>query len=72
MTDQELKDLVAGLAVKSDKMDTQRAEDRREQKERDAKLDALIAESTRKLEAVGIRLGNMGQNQGAEIGRAHV
>ena len=65
MTDQELKDLVAGLAVKSDRMDAQRAEDRREQKERDAHLDALMAESSRKLDKVAALVGNIGQNQGA-------
>ena len=76
MTDQELKDLVAGLAVKSDRVDAQMAEDRRQileanleasrvQNERWAKLDALMAESNRKLEKATALVGGMGQNQGA-------
>ena len=79
MTDQELKDLVAGLAVKSDRIDAQLAEinregveARREQKGRDAYLDALMAanaelmaESSRKLDKVAALVGNIGQNQGA-------
>ena len=65
MTDQELKDLVAGLAVKSDRMDAQMAEDNRQQTERWAKLDALMAESNRKLEKATALVGGMGQNQGA-------
>lgn len=54
MTDQELKDLVASLAVSQ--AATSKAQDR---------TDAQLAETTRKLEAIGIRVGNMGQNQGA-------
>ena len=47
MTDQELRDLVASLAIKSDR------------------LDALMAETTRKLDKAAALVGNMGQNQGA-------
>ena len=54
MTDQELKDLVASLAVKSDRIDEQQAANA-----------VMMAETTRKLEAIGIRVGNIGQNQGA-------
>ena len=45
MTDQELKDLVAGLAVKSDRMDAQMAEDRRQI------LEANLEASREKLKA---------------------
>jgi Holliday junction resolvase-like predicted endonuclease len=51
MTDQELKDLVASLAVKSDRLDEQ-------MKRNDERLTA-------KLERIGITLGNIGNNQGA-------
>jgi hypothetical protein len=34
-------------------------------KPRQDKNEALMAETTRKLEAIGIRVGNIGQNQGA-------
>ncbi len=47
MTDQELRDLVASLAEKSDR------------------LDAQMAETTRKLDKASALLGNIGQNQGA-------
>ena len=54
MTDQELKDLVASLAVKSDRLDALMAANA-----------ALMAESSRKLDKVSTLLGNIGQNQGA-------
>ena len=47
MTDQELRDLVASLAVKSDR------------------LDALMAETTCKLDKAAALVGNIDQNQGA-------
>ena len=47
MTDQELRDLVASLAIKSDR------------------LDALMAETTRKLDKAAALVGNIDQNQGA-------
>ena len=52
--DRELKDLVASLAI--GQAATSKAQDR---------TDAQLAETTRKLEAIGIRVGNIGQNQGA-------
>ena len=54
MTDQELIDLVASLAV--GQAESKKMQDRN---------DALMAETTRKLEAIGIRVGNIGRNQGA-------
>ena len=54
MTDQELKDLVASLAVKSDRLDAQLSANA-----------VQMAETTRKLDRASILLGNIGQNQGA-------
>ena len=53
MTDQELKDLVASLAVKSDRLDASQA-----------KTDAQIAETSRKLDKVGELVGTFGRNLG--------
>lgn len=52
MTDQELKDIVAGLAVKSDRLDAQLA-----------KTQAEVAETSRVISEVGRRMGSMASNQ---------
>jgi len=53
MTDQELKDLVASLAIKSDKLDTQLAE-----------TNSQLAETSRKLDKIGEMVGAFGRNLG--------
>ena len=53
MTDQELKDLVASLAIANQETDKQMKETAKQMKETD-----------RKLESIGIQLGNMSKNQG--------
>ncbi len=79
MTDQELKDLVASLAIKSTKLDEQLDKLREESlktdeqmKRTDEKLEKMFAETDEqmkrtdaKLERVGITLGNIGNNQGS-------
>ena len=67
MTDQELKDLIASLAVKSDRLDAQ-------QSKTDEKIAALVAaqaetqtevkETSRVIKEVGRRMGSMASNQG--------
>ncbi len=54
MTDQELKELVAGLAIKSDRLDAQQAE-----------TNAQMKRTDEKLERIGITLGNISNNQGS-------
>jgi Holliday junction resolvase-like predicted endonuclease len=61
MTDQELKDLVASLAVKSAKLDEQLDKLREES----LKTDEQMKRTDAKLERIGITLGNIGNNQGA-------
>ena len=75
MTDQELKDLVASLAVSQ--AATSKAQDRNDalfaanavqfasNAIQFAATASQVAETNRKLDDMGIRLGNMGQNQGA-------
>ena len=53
MTDQELRDLVANLAVKSDRLDAQLAT-----------TQAEVAETSRVIKEVGRRMGSMASNQG--------
>jgi hypothetical protein len=53
MTDQELKDLVASLAI-----------DTKEIKEAQRKTDEQLKRTDEKLERVGIRVGNISNNQG--------
>ena len=57
MTDQELKDLVASLAIESAKTSEQ-------MKETDRYLTKRFEETDRKLKSIGIQLGNMSKNQG--------
>ena len=59
MTDQELKDLVASLAVDSKELHAAQKETSEQIKRNDQAL-------TEKLDRMGITLGNMGQNQGAD------
>ncbi|MFA6396505.1 MAG: hypothetical protein WCW84_11110 [Sulfurimonas sp.] len=54
MTDQEIKELVAGLAIKSDRLDAQQAE-----------TNAQMKRTDEKLERIGITLGNISNNQGS-------
>ncbi len=54
MTDQELKDLVAGLAIKSDRLDAQMQ-----------RTDEQMKRTDEKLERIGITLGNISNNQGS-------
>ena len=68
MTDQELKDLVASLAVSQ--AATSKAQDRNDTLFADnavqfAATASQVAETSRKFDAMGIRLGKMGQNKGA-------
>jgi hypothetical protein len=71
MTDQELKDLVASLAVKSDRLDATVAETsktiaemQRESRERNAAIDSERIETQRALKEIGRRMGAMASNQG--------
>ncbi len=64
MTDQELKDLVAGLAVKSDRLDAQLAASQAKSDQQMADMKAEVAETSRVLKEVGRRMGAMASNQG--------
>jgi Holliday junction resolvase-like predicted endonuclease len=78
MTDQELKDLVASLAVKSDRLDAQLAETWAQIAQTNAqheqawaqlqwnseKTDVQLAETSRKLDKVGDMIGTFGRNLG--------
>ena len=78
MTDQELKDLVAGLAVKSDRLDAQLAKSEQQMTElrtaqaatqaksdqQMADMKAEVAETSRVIKEVGRRMGSMASNQG--------
>ena len=78
MTDQELKDLVASLAVKSDRLDAQIAATDAQIAATDAKIaetiaqmalsqaktDAQMAETSRKLDKISELVGNFGRNLG--------
>jgi hypothetical protein len=68
MTDQELKDLVASLAVKSDRLDAQlaHADSKLEEKlaHMQAQTRADLNESARVLKEVSRRMGAMASNQG--------
>jgi hypothetical protein len=71
MTDQELKDLVASLAVKSDRLDAQLAQTQGEVaetsrviKEIGIRMDAESTETSRVIKEVGRRMGAMASNQG--------
>jgi hypothetical protein len=57
MTDQELKDLVASLAVKSDRLDAQLAET-------SAQIKIEMTETQRVMKELGRRMGAMASNQG--------
>ena len=68
MTDQELRDLVASLAVKSDRIDAQQAANAVQLAANSVQMAAterLVAETSRKVDKVSTLLGNIGQNQGA-------
>ena len=60
MTDQELKDLVASLAISQKKTDEQISRLEEAQK----KTDAQMAKTNAKLNKIGKMLGNIGNNQG--------
>ena len=67
MTDQELRDLVASLAVESKKTDEGIKELRLSQEETAKQIQETnkqMKETDRKLKSVGIQLGNIGKNQG--------
>ena len=71
MTDQELKDLVAGLAVKSDRLDAQLATSQAKSEQQMVELrtaqaaaQAEVAETSRVIKEVGRRMGAMASNQG--------
>lgn len=72
MTDQELKELVASLAVKSDRLDAQmqRTDEQmkrtdEQMKRSDEKLEKMFAKTDEKLARMGIALGNISNNQGS-------
>jgi hypothetical protein len=58
MTDQELKDLVASLAVKSDRLDAQLAESRAQLAESNAKLTAQVAQTNAQLAKTDAQLAH--------------
>lgn len=65
MTDQELKDLVASLAIKSDRLDAQMQRTDEKLERMFAETDEQMKRTDEKLERLGITLGNIGNNQGA-------
>ena len=68
MTDDELKELVASLAVSQAKTDAQMAKTdalQKKNEEQFARTDAQMARTDEKLERIGIRLGNISDNNGA-------
>jgi len=64
MTDQELKDLVASLAVSQLELTEQIKENAKEMKENAKKTDEQMKKTDEKLERMGIHLGNISNNQG--------
>ncbi len=74
MTDEELKELVASLAIAQKKTDEQMNRTEQQMKRTDEKLeligiqmggtDAQMKRTDEKLERIGIQLGNMSKNQG--------
>jgi hypothetical protein len=64
MTDQELKDLVASLAVKSTELDASLREISRESRERSVAIDQERVETQRVMKELGRRMGAMASNQG--------
>lgn len=68
MTDAELKDLVASLAVaqaEAAKAQTETSIEHQAMLKVVAETSRRVEETSRKLDEVGLRLGNMGQNLGA-------
>jgi hypothetical protein len=68
MTDQELKDLIASLAVKSDRLDAQQAKTDTQLAKTDAQLaktDAQLAKTDAKLDRLATMYGGVADNQGA-------
>lgn len=61
MTDQELKDLVASLAIKSDRLDSQQVKTDAQL----AKTDAQLAKTDAKLDRLAAMYGGISDNQGA-------
>ncbi len=61
MTDLELKDLVASLAVKSDRLDAQQLKTDAQL----AKTDAQLAKTDARLDRLGVMYGGVSENQGA-------
>lgn len=64
MTDQELKDLVASLAVKSDRLDAQLAQTNAEVSSLTAAQKVTQSETDRFMKELGRRMGAMASNQG--------
>ena len=64
MTDQELKDLVAGLAVKSDRLDAQLSAQSLATAKAQDRTDMQLAETQRVMKELGRRMGSMASNQG--------
>jgi hypothetical protein len=67
MTDQELKDLVASLAVKSDRLDAAQLKTDAQLAKTDAQLaktDAQLAKTSAKLDKLATIIGGMSANQG--------
>jgi methyl-accepting chemotaxis protein len=64
MTDQELKDLVANLAVKSDRLDDKLAELAQTLAQGQAQTRSEVEETARVVKEVSRRMGSMASNQG--------
>jgi hypothetical protein len=67
MTDQELKDLVASLAVKSDRLDAQMSKSDQRMAElatAQAETQIEVKETSRVIKEIGRRMGAMASNQG--------
>lgn len=64
MTDQELKDLVASLAIQSAKTDAQLAKTDAQLAETDSQLRAMFQKSDEKLDRIGKMVGGISNNQG--------
>ncbi len=65
MTDQELKDLVASLAISQAKTDEQMRKTEQTLKAMFAETDEQMKRTDAKLERMGVTLGNISNNQGA-------
>jgi len=65
MTDQELKELVAGLAIAQAKTEELMKRNAEETKRTNEEVSAQMKRTDEKLERIGIKMGNISNNQGS-------